>query len=281
ENPHAGQEVGFTAEGSSDPDGSISSFEWDLGDGATLSGRTVSHVYGREGAFRVTLTVTDDDGATGSSARTLDVQPPNVPPTASFVVSPDPPEVGRLVTFNASGSTDSDGTITSFSWDLGDGRTGSATLVTHTYRTSGTFTVSLTVADDDGASAVETRTVEVTPPALLSFAPIAGEWEGTGVEPNTAQTFLIDAAIDSAAVRGEVVGTVAYNEGQCEGDWIALEADDPVFTVTEVITLGRDTCPDGTVVLELDPTSGELQYDYTPVAGSGPFEATGTLTRKE
>ena len=49
---------------SSDPDGTITQYRWDMGDGAVRFGQTASHVYFQEGNFQVRLTVTDNDGQT-------------------------------------------------------------------------------------------------------------------------------------------------------------------------------------------------------------------------
>ena len=58
--------VNFDGSGSHDPDGKIISYDWDFGDGTIDSGDTVSHIFSDPGVYTVTLTVTDDQGATGS-----------------------------------------------------------------------------------------------------------------------------------------------------------------------------------------------------------------------
>jgi PKD repeat protein len=63
----------FDGSGSSDSDGSIVSYDWDFGDGATASGVTASHTYAADGTYTVTLTVTDDLGATGTDAQDVAV----------------------------------------------------------------------------------------------------------------------------------------------------------------------------------------------------------------
>jgi len=60
---------------SNDPDGTIVAYAWDFGDGATATGSSVSHTY-TTGTYQARLTVTDDDGATGSNALTVTVSPP-------------------------------------------------------------------------------------------------------------------------------------------------------------------------------------------------------------
>ena len=105
---------------------------------------------------------------------------PNTPPTAAFTST----VAGRTVSVNASGSSDSDGTIASYNWDFGDGGTASGTPASHTYATAGTYPVTLTVIDDDGATDTETSQVTVTdpPPGPVPFAvdeferSVTGEW---------------------------------------------------------------------------------------------------------
>jgi serine protease len=63
----------FDGSGSNDPDGSIASYAWDFGDGNTDSGTTVSHTYAAGGTYTVVLTVTDNEGATGSDSQDVTV----------------------------------------------------------------------------------------------------------------------------------------------------------------------------------------------------------------
>ena len=83
----------------------------------------------------------------------------NQPPTASFTFSPSYPFVDQEVTFDASDSTDSDGTIVSYEWDFGDGNTATEKIVTHLYSSARSYDVSLTVTDDDGATADEKKSI--------------------------------------------------------------------------------------------------------------------------
>lgn len=71
-----GETVTFDGSGSSDPDGTIVSYEWDFCDGATGSGETTTHVYASTGTYTVTLTVTDDYGAIDTDTTIVVVQTP-------------------------------------------------------------------------------------------------------------------------------------------------------------------------------------------------------------
>ncbi|WP_431358747.1 PKD domain-containing protein [Halovenus amylolytica] len=163
--PETGEEVSFDGTDSTDSDGSIESYSWDLdGDGEEeTTGETTSFTYAEAGSFTASLTVTDDDGVTNTTTRTIDVEEPNVSPTAEFTVSPSNPDVGEEVSFDGSDSADSDGSIVSYSWDFdGDGtEDASGETATFTYSTNGSYTVSLTVVDDDGANDTISETITV------------------------------------------------------------------------------------------------------------------------
>ena len=100
---------------------------------------------------------------------------PNQPPKASFTFSPKNPLVNEEITFDASASTDPDGSIVSYEWDFGDGNTGSGKIVTHSYPSAGDYTVTLTVTDDKGAKDTTTREIKVTQPLSAGFDYPVGE----------------------------------------------------------------------------------------------------------
>ena len=161
-NPTSGEaplEVSLDATNSSDPDGEIISYNWDFGDGSTGSGATKNHTYDNPGDYSVELTVTDDAGATDIETVTISVTSSNQAPTASINADPTSGDAPLEVTFDASGSSDSDGNIASYEWDFGDGATGSGSSVDHTFDSSGAYSVELTVTDNDGAT--DTASVEI------------------------------------------------------------------------------------------------------------------------
>jgi PKD repeat protein len=147
-----GQAVSFDASASS---GSIASYSWDFGDGATGGGKNVNHTYAAAGSYTVTLTVGKTGclsaGCFSSTTKSIVItsagpgDPPPPPPgdvVAAFEVLPGAPNAGQSVTFDASTST---GDIASYSWDFGDGATGAGKVVAHTFDQPGTYPVSLSV----------------------------------------------------------------------------------------------------------------------------------------
>ncbi|WP_137293093.1 PKD domain-containing protein [Nocardioides dongxiaopingii] len=80
--------------GSSDAEGAIASHAWDLGDGTTRSGATVTHTYAADGTYPVRLTVTDAAGATATTTRQVTVAA--TPPPAGSTIARD--AFGRTVT---------------------------------------------------------------------------------------------------------------------------------------------------------------------------------------
>lgn len=170
--PKIGETVTFDASNSRDPDGKIVSYLWDFGDGATAENVTTTHVFQQDGEYDVILQVMDDRGASSHLTKTMRVAPLNELPTASFTVAPTEPKTNQSVTFDASASVDPDGTITAYTWEFGDQTTGQNKIVTHVYKTAGTYTVKLTVTDDKGAQSSVTKEITVTeaPPNEPPFA---------------------------------------------------------------------------------------------------------------
>jgi PKD repeat protein len=154
-----GFSVAFDASASQDPDGSIATYAWDFGDGSSGTGQSVTHRYEVAGTYEVTLTVTDNRGATAAVTSPVTVvEPPNEEPVAAFGAVSD-----RLsVAFDGSSSQDADGSIASHEWDFGDGSSGTGESVTHQYAVAGTYEVTLTVTDDDGAQSSTSKPITVT-----------------------------------------------------------------------------------------------------------------------
>ena len=159
--PDVGETVTVDASSSSDSDGSIERYEWTFGDGTTAAGESASHAFDSAGTYTVTLTVSDDAGGSDSVSKTIGVGTSNESPSASFTTSPSTSAIDETVSFDASGSTDSDGSIERYEWDFGDGTTGTGRTVTHSFESTGDYTVSLTVTDDAGATDTVAKSITV------------------------------------------------------------------------------------------------------------------------
>jgi PKD repeat protein len=85
----------------------------------------------------------------------------NLPPTADFTYSPPTPTTNDSILFIDS-STDDDGSIVTWAWDFGDGNTSVAQNPSHSFQNPGTYTVSLTVTDNGGASDTHTAIISVS-----------------------------------------------------------------------------------------------------------------------
>jgi PKD repeat protein len=158
----AGLTASFDASTSVDLGGTITRYAWDFGDGTKGSGVTASHTYPDKAAdYNVTLTVTDDSGTNGMATQTITITPPaNQPPTASFTTTTS----GLTVNADGTGSSDPDGTVATYVWEFGDGATGTGATASHTYATSGTYQVKLTVTDNRGGTGSTTAPATVTDP---------------------------------------------------------------------------------------------------------------------
>jgi len=194
---YTGETIQFNASASFDPDGYITSYFWDFGDGSNVTGVEVSHSYTDDGTYTVTLTVTDDDGATSTSNATKIIL--NRPPVAGFTESAETVYTGQIITFNASTSYDLDGWIVSYFWDFGDGTNATGIVVNHAYADDGTYNVTLTVTDDDGATASTTATKTVlNRPPVASFTESATTvYKGEVIHFNASDSYDPDGTIVS------------------------------------------------------------------------------------
>ncbi|MDM7855582.1 PKD domain-containing protein [Cellulomonas alba] len=148
---------------STDGDGTVASYLWTFDDGTSSTLQNPDHTFAAAGDHTVTLVVTDDDGATSNPvSHTVTVTAPNQAPTADFTVSKDQ----LKVTVDGSGSSDPDGNVASYRWTF-DGNVSASTgsTASYTFPDTGTYTVTLQVTDDQGAtSSVVSKQVSVTAP---------------------------------------------------------------------------------------------------------------------
>jgi PKD repeat protein len=168
---------------SDDEDGTLESWRWDFGDGASSNQRSPSHTYQSAGRYDVVLTVTDDDAAEDTRTRTAEPDAPappppppppppdpNDPPAAEFDI-----ECQELRCAFLDRSGDGDGSVVSWQWDFGDGASSRERNPSHSYQTPGRYDVLLLVTDNDGAADTKVHTADpqAPPPTPANKAPEA------------------------------------------------------------------------------------------------------------
>lgn len=150
--------INFT-ETSTDIDGTISSWQWDFGDGTTSVERNPSHQYSQTGTYQISLTVTDDEGE--ENTKTASITVVNLAPTADFSCSKSSEILMNEPIQFTDNSTDPEDAIVSWLWDFGDGETSTVQNPSHEFENSGEHLVTLIVTDEDGSTDTASLTVNV------------------------------------------------------------------------------------------------------------------------
>jgi len=164
------QLITFDGSESSYSDGTITGYRWDFDNDGTydtdwLTTSTTTHAYSTAGTYTVKLQVEDDAEATDTNTTTATIDEQSAE-TSSPIATANGPYTGltyQNLSFDGSSSYDTDGTITEYIWNFGDGTTGSGINPIHIYNTSGVYNITLTVTDNDGLtnSNKTTATIEL------------------------------------------------------------------------------------------------------------------------
>ncbi|MEE9543126.1 MAG: PKD domain-containing protein [Thermodesulfobacteriota bacterium] len=157
-------------EGTGFSDNATMFFVWDFDGGATNSTLEDPGLvfFPVNGLYTITFTVTDDEGLSDLSPDTVVV---SVTPMGNNVPvadanGPYAGYVGDIINFDATASTDADGTIDTFHWDFGDSTSAIGDSPTHAYVAIGAYNVVLTVIDNDGLLDTDTVTADIFTPGL-------------------------------------------------------------------------------------------------------------------
>ena len=160
-------DVFFNASSVQWPGRTITSYEWDFGDGTRGSGLTTTHRFAGVGTYSVILTVTDSAGTRMQLAPVaVQVGAAGSNGQAAFSITPNPARVGQQVVFNASASTPSTGgSIVRYRFSYGDGTVEDSTnpVQSHTYGAAGTTIVTVETTDSNGKSSTATQTLTINP----------------------------------------------------------------------------------------------------------------------
>jgi hypothetical protein len=206
--------VSFDAAGSTDYDGVLVSYQWSSNLDGALSTESSFDTSGLSvGTHTITLTVTDDDGATASAQATVRI---NSPPTAQVVFPIDGSVYSQndVIDFEATG-IDTDGTIVSYSWTSSiNGALSSSNSFSATGLGTGTHTITVTVTDNDGTTSASQVSLRInSPPTATITSPADGAiysqedtitFEGTGEDTDgTVASYEWSSDID------DILGTTS------------------------------------------------------------------------
>ncbi|NLX47794.1 MAG: PKD domain-containing protein, partial [Euryarchaeota archaeon] len=192
--------VWFNANGSTDSASDMDrlNYTWDFDDGAIGYGKRIAHNYTENGQYNVTLTVSDPWGESDETA--IHVVVGDRSPAAEFSFQEEPaPEEGRPVRFYDLSTSPVDD-IVGWEWSFGDGvwlNQTSSQPVYHNYERNGTFTVTLTVHDNDGSSSSVSHDIVVadSSPTADFHASITSPLEGQQVAFTDASQFTADGLV--------------------------------------------------------------------------------------
>ena len=153
------------ATGSYDSDGTITSYEWKSNNVRIGTEKDFYYTFTKAGSYNVSLTVRDNNGNEhmANVSVVVENEAGNVPPTALMTTLPPSGDAPLWVNFDASPSHDTDGTITSYHWNFGDGRSGTQVKETRIFNREGVYPVTLTVKDHLGKTATKTMDITVNP----------------------------------------------------------------------------------------------------------------------
>jgi len=154
---------GATTSFTNNSTGSISSYNWNFGDGNSSSSQNPTHAYATSGTYNVILAVTDSAGCTSSDTVAVTIYQM---PTAAFSAVNTTGCSPLTVSFT---NTSANGS--SYSWSFGDGNSSIQTNPVYTYQSSGTYTVTLIVHSSNGCSdtLIRQNYVTVSPKPTASF----------------------------------------------------------------------------------------------------------------
>ncbi len=231
---YSGQEVIFDGSNSTDPDplGRVVNWTWDFDNGDMGYGEVVAYKYFYRDTYVITLTVRDNNNATGSDTAIIAVH--NAQPVAILKLNPTSTTIGENVEFDGTESYDIDGYIGDYYFDFGDGfETGwiSNQIITHSYTSTGIFDTTLKVRDnDDSVSELVAASVKITtepsqPPEVQISNPSNGDHvsgevkiEGTATSQD-AIDLKIEIQIDNEGWENVTYTSLNPGSDSIEAEW--------------------------------------------------------------
>lgn len=253
---------------------------WDFGDGGRAgpvrTGTTVKHTYTTGGAFTVTLTVVDSNGAMASTSGTTVVV--CTAPLVDFTFKLDKACPDYITTFYDS-SIDPDGTVVYWAWLFGDGQGSTERSPTHIYAKGGTYTVTLTATDNDGYSDDLSQTLNAhgqeACPINASDPHAAKPQAGDPRDGQNADQSRLDLDNDGIYARDDNCRD-AYNPDQKDLDLDGLGDACDTEKDGDGLLDSADNCP-----LVPNPTQSDVDHDGIGDACQGDADGDLILNAKD
>ena len=260
----AGDPISFTGSATDPEDGVLTgtALVWSSNvDGVMGTGDALIYSSLTVGTHTVTFTGVDSGGLSDSDSVTVTINQVqvNLPPNA-VLTGPTSADTGVSLTYDGSSSADNDGTIVDYTFDFGDGTvvSGTSSSESHLWTTAGTYTVTLTVTDDDGATASDTLVVTITDaPQLPVIADSSGEFGSRCdlVVDNTDTVHVVYRNTEHAQL------WYSYGDGT---SWTTLLVDGPGFDqggqVSSSFDLAVDSNGDVHIAYAFSNVSSEVHY---------------------
>ncbi|MCX5707901.1 MAG: PKD domain-containing protein [Candidatus Omnitrophica bacterium] len=235
------QEIVFDASSTTDDTPENLTYFWDFADGTTGEGKLITKKFTKGGMYSVNLTVNDNANTARSKVSLNKPILVNTPPIARaggdirmcVLLNKD-----YEVVFDGGKSIDADGDTLSYSWDFGDGESGTGKKVTHVYKTGGSYIAKLTV--NDGRSSV-CSTSEETISVVLNKQPVAVAGADQSACPG--QEVIFDGTGSSDADKDALTYTWDFGDGATsEGEQARHNFEKPgKYRVVLSIDDGRQT----------------------------------------
>ncbi len=191
-----------------------------------------------------------------------ETQLPNVLPIARFTFNPNTGVAPQLISFSGLTSSDADGSIANYSWNFGDGKTGSGSLIDHLYTAAGSFSVNLTVTDDRGGSHTTTQAIIIV---ADNVAPLITINNQDNIRTNESLFKLSVVVSDTSSVTTEVFqnGNRIHSSSLKFFEYAAtLIEGNNTFEVRSVDASGNNAAPAKLLNIFLDSVQPLLSATY-------------------
>ncbi len=270
------QQLLFLGEKSTSPNGAVTKYQWDFGDGSPKSNtRTANHTYQKIGTYEVILTVTDEAGKVGSATQKINITIAELPPTAIITSTPEMDSkekaiIGTMpftVSFDASQSTDPNNNIVEYQWDFnGDGKPDANGMNTsYIFKESGNYNVTLTAIDSAGKQSSSNILVKVEAQGLVA------RLTADILEGNSPLTVTFDAS-SSSYDQGQIV---SYEWDFGDGKPKRIDASKVAYkynnigTFTATVTAKASDGKTSTTSLDINVRPISLQSCFDPSVEQG------------